>query len=144
MFLRARARHKDGKQHRYWSVVETRRVRGGRVVQRQLLHLGELNDSQHAGWVRSIEAISADSGPVRQLALFPDDYDQLPALDCEAVRIRVAQMQLRKPRQFGAPAGWRFICGTCSHSTSSSSRGCRLRASAPVGRTCSRRSSPTA
>ena len=102
MFLRARARHKDGKQHRYWSVVETRRVRGGRVVQRQLLHLGELNDSQHAGWVRSIEALSADSGPVRQLALFPDDNDQLPALDCEAVRIRVAEMQLRKPRQFGA------------------------------------------
>ena len=102
MFLRARTRRKDGTQHRYWSVVENQRVRGGRVVQRQLLHLGELNDSQRAGWVRTIETLSPDDQPARQLALFPDDREQLPALDCEAVRIRVAEMQLRRPRQFGA------------------------------------------
>lgn len=102
MFLRARTRRKDGKQHRYWSVVESRRVRGGRVVQRQLLHLGELNDSQHSGWVRSIETLTSDGEATRQLALFPDDRDQLPTLDCEAVRVRVAEIELRRPRQFGA------------------------------------------
>ena len=58
MFLRAKTRRKDGKPHRYWSVVENRRVRGGRVVQRQLLHLGELNDHQRAGWVRTIETLA--------------------------------------------------------------------------------------
>ncbi len=102
MFLRARTRRKDGKLHRYWSVVESRRVRGGRVVQRQLLHLGELNDSQRSGWVRAIEALTSEREPSRQLALFPDDHEQLPVLDCEAVRVRVAAIELRNPRQFGA------------------------------------------
>ncbi len=50
MFLRHKIRRKDGKEHRAWSVVENRRVEGGRVVQRQVLYLGEINDSQRAGW----------------------------------------------------------------------------------------------
>ncbi len=102
MFLRARRRRKDGKQHRYWSVVENRRVSGGRVVQRQLLHLGELNDAQPAGWVRTIETLDDAGAPTQQLALFPDDREQLPTLGCEAVRVRVGQMRLERPRQFGA------------------------------------------
>jgi len=102
MFLRARTRRKDGKQHRYWSVVENRRVRGGRVVQRQLLHLGELNDAQRAGWVRTIETLDGAGTTARQLALFPDDREQLPELGCEAVRVRVGEMRLERPRQFGA------------------------------------------
>jgi len=44
MFLRCKVRQKDGKQHRYWSVVENTRVAGGRVVQRHVLYLGEIND----------------------------------------------------------------------------------------------------
>ena len=39
MFVRCKMRRKDGKKHRYWSVVENVRVRGGRVVQRQVLYL---------------------------------------------------------------------------------------------------------
>ena len=35
MFLRCKVRRKDGKQHRYWSVVENTRTARGRVVQRQ-------------------------------------------------------------------------------------------------------------
>ena len=88
MFPRARTRHKDGKQHRYWSVVESRRVRGGRVVQRHLPHLGELNDSQRAGWARTIDTLSNGPEPSRQLALFPDDRDTLPELNCQAPRPR--------------------------------------------------------
>ena len=51
MFLRFHARIKDGKDRRYWSVVENRRCGRGKVVQRQLLYLGEINDSQHESWV---------------------------------------------------------------------------------------------
>src|SRR5215469_9298552 len=57
MFLRCKVRRKDGKQHRYWSVVENTRVAGGRVVQRHVLYLGEINDSQELAWRRSIEVL---------------------------------------------------------------------------------------
>lgn len=66
MFLRAKTRRKGGKLHRYWSVVENRRVKGGRVVRRQVLHLGELNDGQRAGWVRTIETLDGDGERARQ------------------------------------------------------------------------------
>jgi hypothetical protein len=102
MFLRARVRRKDGKQHRYWSVVENRRVRGGRVVQRQVLHLGGLNNSQRAGWLRTVDTLDQQRGRAGQLALFADDREPLPPLECEAVRVRVGAMRLRRPRQFGA------------------------------------------
>jgi transposase len=102
MFLRSKTRRKDGKLHRYWSVVENRRVKAGRVVQRQVLHLGELNDGQHAGWVRTIEALDGSHGPGRQMALFADDREPLPTLDCEIVRVRLSAISLRKPRQWGA------------------------------------------
>ena len=52
MYLRCRNRRKNGKDHRYWSVVESYRVRGGGTLQRQLLYLGELNDTQREGWIR--------------------------------------------------------------------------------------------
>lgn len=57
MFLRATTRKKDGKVHRYFSVVENRRVAGARVVQRHVLYLGEINSSQERAWRRSIEVI---------------------------------------------------------------------------------------
>ena len=57
MFLRATIRKKDGKQHRTWSVVESRRVAGGKVVQRPVLYLGEINDSQAAAWRKSIAVL---------------------------------------------------------------------------------------
>ena len=100
MFVRCKRRFKDGKEHRYWSVVENVRVRGGRVVQRHVLYLGEINDSQRAAWCRSIEVVEGKSGS-RQMALFPEDREA-PALDCEVVRINVKDMELRDPRQWGA------------------------------------------
>ena len=60
MFLRHKVRRKDGKEHRYWSIVENRRVSGGRTVQRHVLYLGEINDSQRAAWCRTIEAFDED------------------------------------------------------------------------------------
>lgn len=62
MYLRVKRRFKDGKEHRYWSIVESRRVHGKRVVQRQVLYLGEINDSQQAAWCKTIGCISDIDG----------------------------------------------------------------------------------
>lgn len=57
MFLRATTRKKDGKVHRYWSVRETRRLKGARVVQRHVLYLCEINDAQRPAWRKSLEVL---------------------------------------------------------------------------------------
>ena len=62
MFLRCKVRRKDGKQHRYWSVVENTRVAGGRVAQRHVLYLGELNDTPELAWRRSIAVLEERCG----------------------------------------------------------------------------------
>jgi hypothetical protein len=102
MFLRMKTRTKDGKAHRYWSVVENRRVRGGRAVQRQVLYLGELNDAQHVGWLRAVEAFEDKRPMARQMAFFSDDHATPENIECEAVQIRVGQIRLVRPRQWGA------------------------------------------
>src|SRR5580698_8406106 len=73
MFLRHIKRKKDGKEHRYWSIVENRRVGGGRVVQRPLLYLGEINDSQELAWRKSIAVLEEGAAAPRPLSLFPED-----------------------------------------------------------------------
>jgi hypothetical protein len=73
MFLRFNRRFKDGKEHRYWNIVESKRCAGGRVVQRQVLYLGEINDSQRAAWCHQIEAFDEGAQRHTQLALFPAD-----------------------------------------------------------------------
>ena len=88
MFLRSKIRRKDGKDHRAWSVVENRRVHDGRVVQRQVLYLGEINDSQRAAWSKAIEVFDEGAGQSKQIALFPADR-LAPALDCDVVSIRL-------------------------------------------------------
>ena len=106
MFVRCKTRRKDGKEHRYWSVVENVRVRGGRVVQRQVLYLGEINDSQRAAWCRTIEVLEGKSGS-RQMALFPEGREA-PALNCEVVRVQVQDVEVHAPRQWGAC--WLTLC----------------------------------
>ncbi|MDN3510640.1 MAG: hypothetical protein NG784_04965 [Candidatus Jettenia sp.] len=101
MFLREKTRTEDGKTHRYWSIVENRRINGRKVVQRQVLYLGELNDNQRAGWIRTIEAVSGEESRAKQLALFPDDREELPVMACETVRVRLDKIELRRPREWG-------------------------------------------
>jgi len=101
MFLRSKTRKKDGKEHRYWSVVENRRVADGRVVQRHVLYLGEINDAQRAAWCRSIEVFDEDAGAAGQMALFPEDRPA-PELACAVVQVKLSGLQLRRPRQWGA------------------------------------------
>lgn len=102
MFLRATTRKKDGKEHRYWSVVENRRVAGGRVVQRHVLYLGEINSSQELAWRRSIEVIEEGVDAPRTYALFPEDRCEGLLSDESIVRLKLSAMQLRRPRQWGA------------------------------------------
>jgi len=102
MFLRATTRKKDGKEHTYWSVVENRRVAGGRVVQRHVLYLGEINSSQELAWRKSIEVLDEDARGVRSLSLFPDDRCSEVLADDTIVRLQLSQLQLYRPRQWGA------------------------------------------
>ncbi len=102
MFLRAKIRKKDGKRHRYWSVVETKRVAGGRVVQTHVLHLGEINDSQELAWRRSIEVPDEEADRPKTLALFPEDRCAETLPDASIVRLKLSQLRLCRPRQWGA------------------------------------------
>ena len=108
MFLRCKVRRKDGKRHRYWSVVENTRVAGGRVVQRHVLYLGEINDSQELAWRRSIEVLEDGATQPRTLSLFPEDRvegllaDAIPGRDPGIVGVRLSELRLRRPRQWGA------------------------------------------
>lgn len=100
MFLKCSTRKKDGKEHRSWSVVESRRVGRG-VVQRHVLYLGEINDSQRAAWQKAIAVFDEQDGQTRQCALFPADRTP-PATDTPAVQVQLNQLQLSRPRAWGA------------------------------------------
>ena len=102
MFLRATTRKKDGKEHRYFSVVENKRVSGGRVLQRHVLYLGEINSSQELAWRRSIEVLDEATQAPRTLALFPEDRCEGLLADASIVRLKLAQLRLERPRQWGA------------------------------------------
>jgi transposase len=102
MYLRSTRRIKDGKEHRYWSIVESRRCAGGRVVQRPVLYLGEINDSQRAAWCRVIEGFDEESQRPRQLALFPAERAVPDHAKAYGVQVRLQAMQLHRPRQWGA------------------------------------------
>ena len=101
MYLRTKIRKKDGKEHRYFSVVESQRVSDGRVVQRHVLYLGEINSSQELAWRKSIEVLDESSQEARTLALFPEDHCEGVLADESVVRLRLSQMRLERPRQWG-------------------------------------------
>jgi transposase len=104
MFLRPTIRKKDGKEHCYWSIVESRRVAGGRVVQRHVLYLGEINSSQELAWRKSIEVLAQDGAASRPrtYALFPEDRCEGVLPDESVVRLKLKSLQLHRPRQWGA------------------------------------------
>jgi hypothetical protein len=102
MYLRCHLRRKDGKEHRYWSIEEKHRCADGRAVDRRVLYLGELNDSQQASWLRCIEAIEEGSHRQLRLALFPADR-AIPAHAADiGVQVRLSEFRLERPRQWGA------------------------------------------
>jgi transposase len=101
MYLRAKSRFKDGKQHRYFSIVESRRCKGNRVVQRQVLYLGEINDSQRAAWCKTIKVLQQGDDAPHQVAIFPEDRCA-PDLDCDVIQVKLSGLQLKRARQWGA------------------------------------------
>jgi len=101
MFLRMTKRIKDGKEHRYWSIVENHRLAGGRVAQKHVLYLGEINDSQREAWWRSIEILENGKKTPRKISLFPEDR-MVQSHDRDVIHVHVNQMRLNRPRQWGA------------------------------------------
>jgi len=100
MFLRAKVRKKDGKQHRYFSVVENRRVAQNHTVQRTVLYLGEINDSQEATWRKTLQVFDETHQQYTALSLFPEDRE-IPAASSDSIQVRLSEMELRRPRAFG-------------------------------------------
>ena len=102
MFLRHKVRKKDGKEHRYFSVVESKRVGRGRVVQRHVLYLGEINDTQELAWRKSIEVLEEGAARPRTLSLFPEDRCEGLLPDDSIVRLKLSLLRLCRPRQWGS------------------------------------------
>jgi len=100
MFLRHNIRRKDGKEHRYWSVVENRRLRFGHTTQRTVLYLGEINDTQQAAWRKSLDVLNETTQRTEQICLFPEDRD-LPPEVLNALQVKLSELTVQRPRVFG-------------------------------------------
>jgi transposase len=103
MYLRHIQRKKNGKEHAYWSIVESRRLADGRVSQRHVLYLGEINDAQERAWARAVEVFPDEAGPPQTMALFPEErLDATAAEGIPLVRLRLKELSVQRPRQWGA------------------------------------------
>jgi hypothetical protein len=100
MFLRSTNRKKDGKDHRYFSVVENQRVGADKTVQRTVLYLGEMNDTQQAAWRKTLDVFDENKQDYRSLSLFPEDRE-VPADAVDSLQVRLSGLELRRPRPFG-------------------------------------------
>src|SRR5881392_2302018 len=100
MFLRSNTRIKDGKEHRYFTVVESRRLQSGKVVQRRVLYLGEINDSQQAAWRKTLEVFDEQQQRSTTLSLFTEDRS-VPADGIDTIQVKLSAMQLRRARPYG-------------------------------------------
>ena len=101
MFLRKINRKKDGKDHRYFSVVENRRLSSGKTAQRTVLYLGEINDKQESAWKKTLRVFDTDSNQDRNLRLFPDDRE-ITASDVDSLQVKMNELELHRPRVFGS------------------------------------------
>src|SRR5712691_8933237 len=100
MFLRSTNRKKDGKDHRYFSIVENRRLLGGKTTQRTVLYLGEINDQQQTAWRKTLEVFDENEQRYATVSLFPDDQP-IPADAVDSLQVRLSGLELRRPRMFG-------------------------------------------
>src|SRR5450759_1983686 len=101
MFLRSTNRNKDGKNHRYFSIVENRRLPGDKTVQRTVLYLGEINDQQQAAWRKTLDVFDEDEQCYASMSLFPDDRE-IPADAVDSLQVKLSSLELRRPRVFGS------------------------------------------
>ena len=100
MFLRSHRRMKNGKEHRYYSIEESRRLQSGRVVQRRVLYLGEINDGQQVAWRKTLEVFDEQQHSYTRLSLFPEDRG-VPAGTVDGLQVKLSEMKLRRARPYG-------------------------------------------
>jgi hypothetical protein len=112
MFLRSIHRKKDGKEHRYFSIVENHRIASHKTVQRTVLYLGEINDQQQAAWRKTLSVFDEQQQEYANLSLFPDDRE-IPDDAVDSLQVKLSGLELRRPRLFGscwlACALWRQL-----------------------------------
>src|SRR6267378_1622345 len=101
MFLRSIHRKKDGKDHRYFSIVENQRIASGKTVQRTVLYLGEINDQQQVTWRKTLSVFDEQEQEYENLSLFPDDRE-IPADAVDSLQVKLSGLELRRPRLFGS------------------------------------------
>jgi len=101
MFLRSNNRKKDGKDHRYFSIVENHRTASDQTVQRTVLYLGEINDQQQAAWRKTLSVFDEQQQEYENLSLFPDDRE-IPADAVDSLQVKLSGLELRRPRLFGS------------------------------------------
>jgi transposase len=101
MFLRSNNRKKDGKDHRYYSIVENHRIASDKTVQRTVLYLGEINDQQQAAWRKTLAVFDEEQQDYANLSLFPDDRE-IPAAAVDSLQVKMSGLELRRPRLFGS------------------------------------------
>ena len=100
MFLRSTRRKKDGKDHRYFSIVENHRLGSGKMAQRTILYLGEVNDQQALAWRKSLEVFDEDQQSACTLSLFPEDRE-IPHDAVDGLQVKLSGLELRRARAFG-------------------------------------------
>ena len=101
MFLRSNNRKKDGKDHRYFSIVENHRIASDKTVQRTVLYLGEINDQQQAAWRKTLAVFDEEQQDYANLSLFPNDRE-IPADAVDSLQVKMSGLELRRPRRFGS------------------------------------------
>jgi transposase len=101
MFLRSNNRKKDGKDHRYFSIVENHRIASDKTVQRTVLYLGEINDQQQAAWRKTLAVFDEEQQDFANLSLFPNDRE-IPADAVDSLQVKMSGLELRRPRRFGS------------------------------------------
>ena len=80
--------------------MENRRLGTGKTAQRQVLYLGEINDSQQAAWRKTLEVFDEQRGQYRQMSLFPADRP-IPSEALDALAVDLSRMRLRRARRWG-------------------------------------------
>ena len=101
MFLRGIHRKRDGKDHRYFSIVENQRSASDKTVQRTVLYVGEINDQQQAAWRNTLLVFDEEQQEYANLSLFPDDRE-IPADAVDTLQVKMSGLELRRPRGFGS------------------------------------------
>ena len=100
MFLRSNNRIKDGKEHCYYTIVESRRLGSGRVAQKQVLYLGEINSSQQSAWRKSLDVFDEQKQRLTSLSLFAES-SPVPIGAIDSVQVKVSEMKLERARPYG-------------------------------------------